>query len=83
MGIISANRKVDRDLQSLTTDSWLDRETINKLFRTEGQKKKLVDLRAAIEKATNDNLSAAATWERIGAIKDVAVKLLKKSVGVG
>jgi hypothetical protein len=82
MPISDANDAVRKDLDDLTAEPWLNDDAINKLFKTAEERKQLSELRSVPKEATQKNEAAADTWNRIGTIKDVVIKLVKKSVGV-
>lgn len=82
MPINAVNDEVRKHLEDLTTESWLDAETINRIFNTEAEKKQLSDLRQVLGDATTKNEAAADTWQKIGTARDVALKLLRKTVGI-
>ena len=83
MPIDTVNNKVKKELEDITTESWLDAESINRIFDTEEEKAQLSELRGALQEATRKNESVAKTWQRIGKLKKVAIKLIAKGAGVG
>lgn len=82
MPIKNADKAVKKALEDLTTESWLNADTINTMFSTKVQKKKLADLHTFLNSSTAKNMSTAALWGRLATFKDVVVKLVGKSVGI-
>ena len=82
MPIKRVTRKVKDELEALTTDSWLDAATINKMFSTQEQKKKLAKLRESLLTSASENEKAAAIWNRLSQFKDIVTKIVKKTAGL-
>lgn len=83
MPINAANEDVRKNLEEITEHSvWLNAEIINEIFDTEAEKKQLSDLREMLVEATKKNEVAADAWQKIGMAKEVALKLLRKTVGI-
>lgn len=83
MPVTNATAKIKKLLEDMTTESWLDANAINKMFRTSTQKQKLSELAKELKKATDANQSAAKKWQMLGQYKDTVLKLVGKSVGLG
>ena len=82
MPINTANAKLRKRLEDMTTESWLSADDINDMFRTDAAKQALSDLKDTLSAAKSTNESAAATWLRLSSLKETVLRLVKRSVGV-
>ena len=60
----------------------LSTKDVAKLFPSKEAKKQLGELARALEEAKKHNVSAGKTWQTLTTYKAVAIRILKKAVGV-
>ncbi len=63
------------------TSPLLDTEAIERLFPTERDKRGLEKLGEKLERAIQENHSAARIWKSLGDVKEVALKLVGQALG--
>jgi hypothetical protein len=81
MPIKKANKEVAKRLENISSEPWLDQETLARLFPSPAQKNELQRLNSILNEATASNHDSARVWAQLSEVKDVAIALLRRTLG--